>query len=292
MAKYKVGDKVLVRSDLKTNGESYKMNDYKSGFGKYCTVVHMKEFFGKVVTITEVREQDCYRIKEDSEKWKWTDEMFIGLAEEEKRTYKIGDRVIASDNCGYYKEMPGTITELWPDMNHPTPYGVKFDSEEKTRVTLWSEVHSLIEEDPTPKPTPTTANVNVTINLYENACWYCRKGGLVDLYLAGQLGICPSCGRVCNNTTPTTPKNNIVIEFKPAKKNKPLTTEELRALPDGAKVFTVWCNMGRGVETWDEPFTTWRTKDKGNLKWAKGHVDINSNTKWFKAYLEEPERPF
>lgn len=29
-------------------------------------------------------------------------------------------------------------------------------------------------------------------------CWYCRKGGLVDLYLGGAQGTCPKCGRQVN----------------------------------------------------------------------------------------------
>jgi hypothetical protein len=26
-----------------------------------------------------------------------------------------------------------------------------------------------------------------------NNCWYCRKGGIVDLYFAGRTGVCPIC---------------------------------------------------------------------------------------------------
>lgn len=31
-----------------------------------------------------------------------------------------------------------------------------------------------------------------------NTCWYCRKGGIVDLYFAGRVGACPKCGKGVN----------------------------------------------------------------------------------------------
>lgn len=70
--KYKVGDKVKVRSDLK-NDVSY---------GSQCTVEEMMDYKGSVVTISEVG-QTCYQIEGDEEGWSWTDEMFEGLADEE-----------------------------------------------------------------------------------------------------------------------------------------------------------------------------------------------------------------
>lgn len=70
--KYKVGDKVRVRSDLK-NDVSY---------GSQCTVEEMMDYKGNVVTISEVG-QTCYQIEGDEEGWSWTDEMFEGLVEDE-----------------------------------------------------------------------------------------------------------------------------------------------------------------------------------------------------------------
>ena len=70
--KYKVGDKVRVRSDLK-NDVSY---------GSQCTVEEMMDYKGNVVTISEVG-QTCYQIEGDEEGWSWTDEMLEGLAEDE-----------------------------------------------------------------------------------------------------------------------------------------------------------------------------------------------------------------
>lgn len=69
--KYKVGDKVKVRSDLKT----YEI------YGGYTLIKSMEKFVGKTVTISHVGIRS-YKI-EESEGAYWTDEMFDGLAEDE-----------------------------------------------------------------------------------------------------------------------------------------------------------------------------------------------------------------
>lgn len=244
MAKYKVGDKVRVI----TNGERYKTYWMEGKSGRNSMVETMLEFGGKVVTITKASNTG-YSVSE-CPGWGWVDEMFEGLAEETPREFKVGDRVKCIEaNWGSLKVGDlGTIV-YYEDENN---IGVEFDKPNGGHDAggtgkdghCWYVTHleiELIKEEPKAEPIPTpVVNVNVTVNLYENACWYCRKGGLVDLYLAGAMGICPSCGRVCNNTTPTKPKKeSIVIEFKPRKENKPLTKAELEALPNGAKIYTV-----------------------------------------------------
>lgn len=78
--------------------------------------------------------------------------------------YKIGDRVIASDNICQHKKCPGTIVELWYTSDHPTPYAVKFDGE---KYSMWSEVHELIV--PEPKIVITTDGTKITTaTLYED----------------------------------------------------------------------------------------------------------------------------
>lgn len=67
--KYKAGDKVRVREDLKV-GKFYGDKYFNS---------HMAEFAGQTVTI--IYKGSAYYIKEAAEKWVWTDEMFSGLAE-------------------------------------------------------------------------------------------------------------------------------------------------------------------------------------------------------------------
>lgn len=70
--KYKVGDRVRVRNDLK-DGEIYGCYDFSEGMEKHK---------GKNVTIS-FAEDGCYDIEEDGGKYTWTDKMFEGLVEDE-----------------------------------------------------------------------------------------------------------------------------------------------------------------------------------------------------------------
>lgn len=119
--KYKAGDKVRVRSDLK-NDVSY---------GSQCTVEEMMDYKGSVVTISEVG-QTCYQIEGDEEGWSWTDEMFEGLVEEEltaeeairlraemcANTYCNACRSGKSNNgegidcCEFSQKYPGRVIEI------------------------------------------------------------------------------------------------------------------------------------------------------------------------------------
>ena len=71
--KYKIGDKVLVRSDLE-EGKKY---------GDEVVISDMLYFKGKIVTIEHIDHPNYYRIKEDPDQWHWTDEMFSGNESEE-----------------------------------------------------------------------------------------------------------------------------------------------------------------------------------------------------------------
>lgn len=70
--KYKVGDKVRVRSDLYDDGI----------YGGYDFSEEMERYKGKIVTIISTG-RDYYETEEDDTKYAWTDEMFEGLKEEE-----------------------------------------------------------------------------------------------------------------------------------------------------------------------------------------------------------------
>lgn len=76
--KFKVGDRVRVRTDL-TVGKSYYM---KNGKWRDSFIEQMTDMKGKVVTISEATDQ-CYNIAESD--WNWTDEMF-----EDKPVTKTG----------------------------------------------------------------------------------------------------------------------------------------------------------------------------------------------------------
>lgn len=75
--KYKVGDKVKVRDDLKVN----------NNYGGYVYCGNMPFFKGKTVTIeavTDFKYDKHYLIKEDDTRYYWTDEMFEEIVEEDK----------------------------------------------------------------------------------------------------------------------------------------------------------------------------------------------------------------
>lgn len=78
MAKYKVGDKVRVKADIKED-VSYKMEDSS---WKDCAVPRMVKFAGKIVTIKRVGYK--YSIEEDNGYYTWTDGMFECLADNHK----------------------------------------------------------------------------------------------------------------------------------------------------------------------------------------------------------------
>ena len=71
ITKYKIGDKVLVREDLEPY-QRYRGQSF---------VASMTPFKGKIVTIYDVVDGD-YRIKEDNQNWRWTDEMFKKISED------------------------------------------------------------------------------------------------------------------------------------------------------------------------------------------------------------------
>lgn len=220
--------------------------------------------------------------------------------------FKVGDRVRATKKCTWGRTKAGDLgTVIVVKPFHR--YGVEFDNENgghecdgtgKNGYCWWVNsfeielVHEVKFAQPEPTPEPIT--VNITVNLYENACWYCKEGGIVDRIFAGQLGICPCCGRLCNNIYQTTKSVKPVKSEK--KDNKPLTKEELEALVDGTRVFVVFnkCEGGKWFDKpqWDDPKTCWRTKGGNELRWSNGHVSIsNCGTGAWKAYLEEPKRP-
>jgi len=92
--KYKVGQRVRVRKDLK-KGEQYDK----------CNVVNdMSKRAGRIVTIALVKE-DCerYLIEEDNRIWYWSEEMFEGLVQFTKEDLQDGDIVTDREGCkGFY----------------------------------------------------------------------------------------------------------------------------------------------------------------------------------------------
>ena len=95
--KYKVGDKVRVRTDLVVD-KTYGDNDvfFRSG---------MVYYEGRAVTISEVGDY-FYKIKEDSPyHWSWVDEMFEDVSDDGNKTQTV-DKARTVD-VGYYLKTYG-----------------------------------------------------------------------------------------------------------------------------------------------------------------------------------------
>lgn len=77
--KYKVGDKVVVREDLRRNREYSMESDIDNSNTATDEMVKLR---GKVVTITDVSENGQYVINNQEGRFSflWTDEMFKGVA--------------------------------------------------------------------------------------------------------------------------------------------------------------------------------------------------------------------
>lgn len=100
MSKYKVGDKVRVRSDLVV-GKLYYMDDKRES---NSFVENMVDFRGKVVKITDIR---CGQYGIEGSIFRWTDEMFEPVSK-----FKVGDYVIGNSVGRYGVTTKGWIGEV------------------------------------------------------------------------------------------------------------------------------------------------------------------------------------
>lgn len=93
--KYKVGDRVRVRRDLQIGAP----------YGDWLFSSGMNDYKGKVVTIS-VTYQNKYRVREDKERWVWTDEMLEGLVEDEltaEEAIKLKSEMCETIHCSECK---------------------------------------------------------------------------------------------------------------------------------------------------------------------------------------------
>lgn len=78
--KYKVGQAVRVRFDLQDGGKEYFMRSGPAANKEIeCATWDMCGFAGKIVHIS-AHTGSVYRVKEDPENWRWSDDMFFGPA--------------------------------------------------------------------------------------------------------------------------------------------------------------------------------------------------------------------
>lgn len=119
--KYKVGDKVRVRKDISVKGNW--------GF-----VEEMKQFIGKVVTISRLVSpyDDEYMILEDGGEYVWTEELFEGVANEAPSiTKRINEKhnilngVTKTDTLkpDYYKYRGGDVFDIAKHFELDYPLG-------------------------------------------------------------------------------------------------------------------------------------------------------------------------
>lgn len=80
VARYKPGDRVIIRSDLVPNGARYHMFDNHAVSNSVSP--DMAEMGGQVFAIKKVTDFGQYKLKGDPGLWNWTDEMFEGPAVE------------------------------------------------------------------------------------------------------------------------------------------------------------------------------------------------------------------
>lgn len=109
MAKYKVGDKVVVRKDLNTSMSN--------------VVEEMVEFKGLTVTIEKVYSDDCYKIKEDADEWYWNEDNFESKVRKTK-TDKMAEMFSESleKNTQAFNEIGKNIEKLVDKVNERTLY--------------------------------------------------------------------------------------------------------------------------------------------------------------------------
>ena len=118
--------------------------------------------------------------------------------------YKVGDRVIATDNLGRNKKKPGTIVKLWYTSNHPTPYGVDFDDD--ICSMLWSEVHSIIPTEQ--KIVITHDGKTTTATMYEEnkkvktATAKCAPEDTFDFNTGAEIAFNRLVGKPCGEEAP------------------------------------------------------------------------------------------
>lgn len=134
--------------------------------------------------------------------------------------YKVGDRVIASDNLDRNKKKPGTIVELWYDDRGRWPYAVNFDDDYCSY--LWSEVHSLIPTEQ--KIVITHDGKTTTATLYEEnkkvktATAKCSPEDTFDFNVGAEIAFNRLIGKPCGEEAPKPTKypdgKYICIEHK------------------------------------------------------------------------------
>lgn len=78
--RYKPEDAVFVRPDLKRGSCYWMRSGVNENKHNLVAIGDRLNFAGKMVHISGYSRDGFYYIKEDPGQWRWTDEMFVGLA--------------------------------------------------------------------------------------------------------------------------------------------------------------------------------------------------------------------
>lgn len=145
--KYKVGDKVRVRRDLEIGAP----------YGDWLFSSGMNDYKGKVVTISGTY-PNKYRVREDKERWAWTDEMLEGLAEDEltaEEAIRLRAKMCANtycnecrsgkrnngegiDCCEFSQKYPGRVIEILKQWKK---------EHEKKEVEVTQKIYCLVVDE-------------------------------------------------------------------------------------------------------------------------------------------------
>lgn len=126
--KYKVGDKVKVREDLRLDRT----------YNKFTINRKMKKLAGTIATIQRINE-NYYRIVEDDGMWGWTDEMF-----EDTEENKMDNNNITVNMENLSQEERSTLLSLIEKANKPKN---KVWKPEKDEIYYYLYSYGKIEED-------------------------------------------------------------------------------------------------------------------------------------------------
>lgn len=142
MNKFKVGDKVKVRNDLKA-GNEYKYNDGRGNL--FCSLEMVDKYAGKGLTITEVSNGTNYIVKENS--WTWCDEMF---------------------NISHYKEKIPTHLVVWDEEDQDPCRFFTGEKEAKEFIEELSDKNDLVKDSIVLVEIKSAQKISISKNLKYN----------------------------------------------------------------------------------------------------------------------------
>lgn len=138
--KYKVGDKVRIKKELK-EGKKY---------GDCVATYSMIRLAGKIVTIKRVN-ANSYKIEEDNNDWYWTKEMFEGsikLTKKELFDMPIGTKIKVEKDDDTFSILIKVEGEYFVDIEECDQLIKEDDVEDDLRVNCWGYTKIIEVQEP------------------------------------------------------------------------------------------------------------------------------------------------